>query len=472
MKRVLTAMLLFSLVSPASAREMEPHDFAYGVPLATTGRDALCEFPLPAQVYRDVTRRDLGDICVFNGRGEVVPFSLDQVSQPHPAPPEFRNLPLFPLAEVTGKKEDGVTLQVRRSPEGSLIRIETADGETAGRDIPSYLLDASSLKRPVASLELEWEPRPEGTVGRIRVEGSDDLENWSVLVPEAPVIGLRYGDHTLERRAVEMGGAGRKYYRLSSSGAGEMPRLSAVKARLALPDLEHPRQWSKVSASPRTGEAGGYLFELPGHMPVDRVRIRLPQENTLVSVTFFSRATERDTWKADGSALAYRLRIRGEEVTGPDIVLNPSTDRYRLMRVERSGGGLGSGTPVIEFGWVPGRLLFVARGAGPFLLAYASARHGQCARSGDDLFTRFADQRGGHYQAEVAVTGTPIMLGGKAALRRPLVPADPKTAILWSVLLLGVAVLAWMAFRLHGQLGKKGEGKDNDASDAGEGKQS
>jgi hypothetical protein len=142
------------------------------------------------------------------------------------------------------------------------------------------------------------------------------------------------------------------------------------------------------------------------------------------------------------------------------------------MRVERSGGGLGSGTPVIEFGWVPGRLLFVARGTGPFLLAYASARHGQCARSGDELFTRFADQRGERYQAEVAIAGAPIMLGGKAALRRSLVPADPKTAILWTVLLLGVAVLAWMAFRLNRQMKAQGNGKDNDASDAVEGKQS
>lgn len=263
MKHILAAMLLCFLASPASAREMTPHDFAYGVPLATTGRDALCEFPLPAHVYRYVTRGDLGDICVFNGRGEVVPFSLHQVSQPHPAPPEFRSLPLFPLAEVTGKKGDGVTLQVRRSPEGSLIRIETADGKTAGSAISSCLLDAASLKRPVASHELEWEPRPEGTVGRIRVEGS-----------------------------------------------------------------------------------------------------------------------------------------------------------------------------------------------------------------GDELFTRFADQSGGRYQAEVAVTGTPIMLGGESALRRSLVPADPKTALLWSVLLLGVALLAWMAFRLHGQMKKKVDGKDNDVSDAGEGKQS
>jgi hypothetical protein len=471
MKRVIIAIFLFFLVSPASALEMKPDDFSYGVPLKTTGMDALCELPLPAEVYRDVTRGDLGDLCVFNGRGEVVPYALYRVTQPHQAPVELRNLPLFPIAGGAGLKSDGMSLQVRRSPGGSIIRVETADRTAKGKDISSYLLDASSIRRPVAALELEWEPRPEGLVGRIRVEGSDDLESWSVLVPDAAVMDLRYGDHALERRTIEIAGAGMNYYRLSSSGAGEMPRLSAVKARIAPEGREHPRQWSRIAASPRKDEAGDYLFELPGHMPVDRIRVRLPQENTLVTVSFFSRATERDPWKADGSALAYRLRIRGEEVTGPDIVLNPSTDRYRLMRVDRSGGGLGSGTPVIEFGWVPGRLLFVARGAGPFLLAYASARHGQCARSGDDLFRRFAAQRGGRYRTEVAVAGPPIILGGKAALRRPLVPADPETAILWAVLLLGVALLAWMAFRLHGQMEKKGDEKGNDASGSGGGKQ-
>jgi hypothetical protein len=190
-------------------------------------------------------------------------------------------------------------------------------------------------------------------------------------------------------------------------------------------------------------------------MPVDRIRVRLPQENTLVQATFFSRATERDPWKPGTSTLLYRLRIKGEELTSPDIALPASSDRYRLMRIDQSGGGIGKGLPLMELGWVPAKILFLARGSGPFQLAYGSGRPENCARGGNALFRQFSDQQKESFVAEAAVPGPPVVLSGKTALRRPMIPYDAKTAVLWSLLLLGVGFLAWMALRLHQQM--KGE---------------
>jgi hypothetical protein len=448
-KPFLFSLLFCFLATPIAARELTPQQFAYGIPLTISGRDALYEFLLPTEVYRAATRSDLGDICMFNGLKEVVPFTLFRTAAPPPAPAETLTLPIFPLRGNPVRQATGMSLQVRRDADGSIVRVDTLEDGTTSQRITSYLVDASALKKPVASLVLRWQPRPEGTVGRIRVEGSDDLENWATLVPGAAVLEIRYGDHSLERRVVETGTVRMKYFRLSSAGAGDIPILTTVDARMASPSPEQPRRWVDISASRHQEKPGEYSFDMSGMMPVDRIRILLPQENTLVTATLFSREKETDPWRHGPAALAYRLRVRGEEISGPDIMLDPTPHRYWLVRIGPGGGGLGSGVPVIRFGWIPEKILFAARGSGPFLLAYGSSRSGGCIQGGDELFRQLSHERRQETTAGIAVAGSPAELGGEAALRKPLAPTDLKSAVLWAVLSLGVALLAWMAVRLH-----------------------
>jgi hypothetical protein len=448
-KSLLLSLLLCLLATSVSARDVTPRQFAYGIPLAITGMDALYEFPLPTEVYRAVTRSDLADICMFNGQKEVVPFTLTRAAAPPPAAAESRTLPIFPLTGNPERQAAGMSLQVRRNAGGSIIRVDAVEDGTTSQRITAYLVDGSALKRPVAALALQWQPLPQGTVGRIRVEGSDDLENWTTLVAAATVLDIRYGEHSLVRRVVETGATRMKYFRLSSAGAADMPVLTAVDARIASPAAEQPRQWEEIPASRHPEKPGEYAFDLSGRMPVDRVRILLPQENTLVTATLFSRENNKEPWRRGPSALAYRLRIRGEEISGPDIMLGPTPHRFWLLRIDPGGGGLGSGMPVIRFGWLPEKILFAARGAGPFLLAYGSARAGACLQGGDGLFRQFSYERQEKTMAGIAVPGAPSTLGGDAVLRKPLVPTDLKSAGLWAVLSLGVALLAWMAVRLH-----------------------
>jgi hypothetical protein len=446
-----TLLLLFAV--NALARDSRPGDFAFGIPLQTVGTDALYQFSLPDVVYRSVTRSDLGDLCVFNSQGEVVPFTLSRISTPSPAVPESREINLFPVSGSRHHESGSVSLVVKKGDGGSLVSVETAEPGARPARIIAYLLDASSLMVPLRDLTLEWEEQSaEGTVAKLRVEGSDNLEDWTLIVPSAVLISLRYGDHRLERRVIDMNGSRMKYYRLSSAASAEIPRVTAAVAHLSSATVEPPRHWSRTSAAPRSNRTGDYLFTTRGLMPVDRIRVHLPQENTLIQASFFSRTTEKDPWKQGPSVLLYRLHIRGEELTSPDIVLPPSSDRYRLMRIDRGSGGIGKGLPIVELGWVPAQILFLARGGSPFQLAFGSGRPGNCAHGGGALFRQFSDQHKERYVAGTAVPGPPAILAGKAALQKPFFPYDTTTAVLWSLLLLGVGILAWMALHLHRQM--------------------
>lgn len=47
-----------------------------------------------------------------------------------------------------------------------------------------------------------------------------------------------------------------------------------------------------------------------------------------------------------------------------------------------------------------------------------------------------------------AIVGEPVTVGGRASLEAPPEPIDWRTLLLWAVLLIGVAAVAWLAFRV------------------------
>jgi hypothetical protein len=450
MKTALIAFILFvAFAGPAFAAEPVPNDFAYGMRLATAGGEALYEVTLPTDVYRGVTRGDLGDICVFNGRNEVVPFTIFRPAPRLTGQPESVPLPLFPLMAEPGRKADTLSLQVNKNKSGSIINITAGDGTGTKREIVAYIVDASHIDGVISALEPQLGPTGEGFVRNISVQSSNDLEHWTYKVRNFAVVRLRYGQHTLERSTIELDGSKSRYYRISSTDGSEMPDLKGISARLASPTPQPARQWVYVAAKlKKKGDYFEYLFDSGGRMPTDRIRVRLPQDNTLVNAVFFSRQSPADSWSQRGSSLVYRVHLRGSEIKSPDFPFPPDTDRFWMMKIDRTGGGLGHGVPGLELGWVPEKVVFVARGGGPFTLAYGSSRT-RVGDRGNDLLTEFKNLQKENVAARAVETGPQFFLGGTAVLRPGMTPQNWKTAVLWAVLVAGVTLLTWMALRLY-----------------------
>jgi hypothetical protein len=118
-----------------------------------------------------------------------------------------------------------------------------------------------------------------------------------------------------------------------------------------------------------------YVFDLGGQFPVDRLRFSCRRPIASLRSKVLARTRASDAWRrvAVSTRLpAGRGRSGGGE-SGPAVSLTV-TDRYWLLRVDQRGGGLGAGTLALAAGWLPQRLVFAARGAAPFQLAYGSSR--------------------------------------------------------------------------------------------------
>lgn len=452
MKHVLLVLcMLAASAGPVFAGDPSPKDFAYGLQLVTSNGEALYEAVIPAEVYRGVTRGDLGDLRVFNGRNEIVPSAVIRPSLETAPPAESAPLPIFPVYAGVGSKAGDLSMQVKKDRNGAIINVTTGNGPGTGRVIIAYLVDARRVGKPVSALELEPRTTTEGIVSRVSVDSSSDLERWSGMARDTTIVSMRYGEHMLERRTIELYSEKPSYFRISSDDPGRMPELAGVRAILAVSAEEQDRQWQSVAAAKITEKDGysEYSFDTAGRMPVDRIRVSLPQANTLVNATFLSGKTKEGPWVIRKSSPVYQLRLQGHDARNADIALPPCSDRYWLMRVDRGGGGLGRGVPKLDFGWVPGKLLFVARGVPPFTLAYGSSRLGP---GENGLPGQLGNLRKENAPAKTAIIGPRTVLGGEAALRPGMTPRDWKTAVLWGVLVLGVSLLAWMAARLYRQM--------------------
>jgi hypothetical protein len=441
-------MLRFALVGlalaigPANAAEPKPQDFAYARQIETPGKAAAYRVALPAEVYRHAVRSDLGDLRVFNARGEVVPHSLTHPPGEATLRQPARQLPLFPLRGDPGTALDAVRVTIESGK--AAVNVQT-QGATAARDaILSYLIDGRSLDGPVAALQLDWPEDAAEFAGRLKVEASDDLAAWRTLTDAAPVANLHSDGGRLIERRVQFGAWKAKFWRLSWAGAAPSFALTGVRAEPAAGQVAARRAELLVQGQAVAARPGEILFDVGARLPVDRVNLELPERNSIVQIELQSRASAAGAWRSAGKHGFYRLETRNGEMENGAVSIEPRADRYWLASVDQHGSGLGTGIPQLKVGWLPHEVVFVARGAGPFELAYGSG------------VVEPSEAALGAIPKGVPVLSAQLAAsherGGVARLQPTPPPFPWKTVLLWSVLALGVALLAWMAYRLAKKL--------------------
>ncbi len=195
-----------------------------------------------------------------------------------------------------------------------------------------------------------------------------------------------------------------------------------------------------------------FQFDLGGALPVDRVAIELPELNSVVPAQLAARATAGEPWHDVTSMVTYRLRQDAGEVSAPPLAVAPVAYRYWLLRVDPKSGGLGRGQPRMRAAWTPQEIVFAARGTGPFLIAYGNATAVSTALPIVTLVPGYSSTPESLAAIAVARPGAAAPLG---SLDQAKPPREYRRAALWGVLILGVAVLGWMAWQLSRQLNQR-----------------
>ncbi|TAK41651.1 MAG: DUF3999 domain-containing protein [Betaproteobacteria bacterium] len=457
MKRKL--MLLAFACGPAFAAAERLPDFGHSAEILLEGKGAIYALDLPMEVYGRIARRDLGDLRVLNGASEVVPHALLRPPSSEKKAAAALPLPYFPLYGPAGRAVDGLAMRVERKADGTLSALIAPGARgAAGRRLMGYVIDASAAEVALRELRFEWEAGAQGSSVNLRVAASDDLKSWRPIA-SGPLVVLRQGELLLERRAIELPPTRAKYFRATWRSADEELKLAGVTALPVDAAAETPRAWLRV-AGIAGAKPGEFVFELPASLMVDRLRFELPNENTVAAVALAVQERPGATERAIRTTVLYRMDHRGEKLLNPDLEIAPTASPRWLLRADMRAGGLGSGLPALHAGWLPHKLVFVARGDPPFRLVFGNADAAPAVLPVHSLVPGYA--------ADKPLPALAARLG--AVQRRELphpAPAevvrtyfeqmDAKKMWLWGSLVLAVLVIVGMAWKLTRQLPGPGE---------------
>ncbi|WP_433692869.1 DUF3999 domain-containing protein [Paraburkholderia phenoliruptrix] len=430
-----------ALVSAYAAAPACAEDFARRFALQLDEGAAYYSVTVPAAVYAASQRNDLGDLRIFNGAGEPVPYSLEAPREPARTPPSLHPVRWFPLRPAPAGQA-GAPLGVTIAADGSL-RATAAPPGRAQHD--TDLIDAGAASHEGRASALLVHLRDDNYQGRVSVESSDDLRNWQPA-GDAQLLKVSYNGSTLSQDRIELNGAHARYLRLHwLDGAPflesidvEVQAAGAGRAQLA----DSRREWREGIVAQAGPKAGEYFFSTGGPYPVDRLRLDLPQPNTVAPAVVYSRGELGGAWREVSSATLFRLHNGAVEQNNPSLQLTPDTDRHWRVVVDTRNGGLGSGTLTVAAGWQPATLTFVARGSAPFTLGVGSASAVSTAVGRDELLmgasSFIATARVGEALA-LAQNGNGLAQANADAYRR---------YVLWAALLLAVGSLGVIAWRL------------------------
>ncbi len=464
-------------VAQAPGIKPEPvSSFTYSAEIELNGPGPFHQLTLPLAVYQGIQGNGLSELRIFNQQGEPVPHALLRADTPVAAQDQTTKVPLFPIFATADDNDtkDNISLSVQRNNDGTLISLNTTDSTLATDStvVRGVVLDTSRIKGKLRSLQLAV-----GTSSipfhAFSIETSNDLQHWRLLKANAQLVQLEHEGQRIEKNSVDLQSVSAKYLRLLWLKPKQAPEiLSATLSSSLLPTAAQQPQkiWSRL-ISPTTLEAPSadkhvYDYQLQGYLPLEQLRIELAQTNTLAPIKIQrwvpGRSPQTGYWINLKNTVAYRLQSPQGDVRSPDIDLDKSTTKRLRFIVDDRSGGLGSGAPKLQIGFVPHALVFLTRGDGPFTLNWGTPTIKNTALAISTLVPDYQDSN--KFSPSHASVLLDTLRSNKEATTKNLASPASNKGVLWFVLIIGVLVLATMTWMLIQQI-KQTDHRDDQSSE-------
>ena len=190
------------------------------------------------------------------------------------------------------------------------------------------------------------------------------------------------------------------------------------------------------------------IFDLGARLPVEALRLVPAQDNSVLVATLFVRNETTEQWRGVTTGTFYRLQREGVESASPIKELGGrATARYWMARL--APGSSQGPLPMLEIQWTPARLVFVKQGEGPFHLAFSNPQATAAVLPIDSLIPNY--KKGAEELLKRAKVGTVAAQPPPDRWEKLIGEMDARRITLWAVLILGVAALGFMAWKLSKQ---------------------
>ncbi len=195
-------------------------------------------------------------------------------------------------------------------------------------------------------------------------------------------------------------------------------------------------------------EEGVYMTHIPINLPADSAQIELPASQSMVRVRIESAVEPEGTWLLHKSGVVYNLPAGDSLRRSPPIPVYRGLYRYWRVTIDKQATPVQADSLALRVFWTPARLLFVPQGPAPYTLAFGSATAAPAGFRSNELFLPVQSDFKTIYDLPLAATDSVLVeLGGETRLVQPETLPWQKI-VLWGVMVVGMALLGWVAMRL------------------------
>jgi len=414
MRRIL---LSFALAASA-ADAAKPDDFAWQWPL-DIGSGDVHELVLTSEIYDAITRSDGQDMALFTQRGERVSFG------PLPQAPDspWRDAP-YALEIATSTREPVARNEVPvafPSPQRLTLALRSRVPEVA----VIRALRVSWRHRASLPADANWRVEASRRRGAVHAEVMSHSYALASGVGETRLLLFDFEGDAL---------------RLSVAPVpADLEIVSVLAEYETPPGLK--RQYRRAALVRDATTPHTFHFVLPPALPVTAARIQLGDGGALATVSLAAR--EGEWWHELARDTAFDIAV-GDASLVRNRLAFPTTRNGRW----RLGVEPPIGMPIVELGYRPDVFLIAHQGPAQLLLVAGSARAVRETFPIDPLMNELRAQFGASWSPPPATLGARSERAGKVVLKPSPHPPHYRAWLLWTVLVLVGAVIAWLAMRL------------------------
>jgi hypothetical protein len=357
--KVLFLIIFAAGVSFSQEKRPSPQDFA-GTMEITGDAGSILVFEIPEQVYRGLEREDMWDIRIFDANGIPVPFT--KIGQT----PEWVTLPPQQAPFFVWKGARSLDLPNERNVEisvsGAVVNVRNAQNVSS---VPvSYLVDLSHFPRPPNTLRPEFDTGEAFFESAVSVYTSSDLNSWVFMDKKQTV--AHYGDSDADMDTFEISDYNTRYALIRFDE--DAPPLLGVTAFFA-PEAVYANLKETRVTGLKSRDGMSVFYDTMGYYPIHYVDFRLTHNDSILVNVRNQLRHPGGQYRINRRERLFRLdSASGIRSNNPIPVINCG----RYWTLSPVGDIPFSGAPECYIIWNPLQIAFLARGEGPWTLAYGN----------------------------------------------------------------------------------------------------